>query len=678
MFFQSSEGDVSGQAKSGILQELESQRTTQYYQGLSIGQDFVGSLMQGAAGLKRYAQDLKTAFTKGFAERAIGLDAEATKIRTLVGLNREANNQYDVSIAKAASMFQEYGYDLQAINESYTKVFGNLQAAVAVTEETLLNLRTTSQVTGQDMGALVNTFRGVGVGISDIGDRMLEVVNVARDAGVAVKAVSDGVTANMNKMNLYNFEGGTKGLAKMSTQAAKLGIDMKDIFTIVEKVFNPEGAIELAASMQRLGVQTGALLDPLRLMDLSQNDPTELQNQVVEMSKQFVRFNKELNQFEIMPGEKRRMNEIGKELGMNNGELQKMAINAANLEYKMKQIKLPSGLASKDDKELIATLATINKEGIAEVKVEKLDSQGKGIGEYIMKAVDQLNPEDIKNLKNQQEMQGKTMEEIALDQLDQTKILNNKISQFFTAAAYGVSGSKVSRDTFDFATMEGRNLIGKGEKMLKGTEFFGGKSPFESQTWMDKSNKLYDDNRDKALNFIEEAYKTSSSYVTDLLKKIEIPGLSSLGSLGDIDFGSITSSLSNLYDKANDALSFFGVGGSETDPFSDFTERTEVLNTNITNTVTQLSTMTMPKIEFEPLEINENVNVTIKVDLDPNIRDQALTSLATKAINDYFYDGPNSITNKTNLKNALNDIRPGVLVATKNTDNLVSIPGKNS
>jgi hypothetical protein len=672
MFFQQSEGDVSGQAKSGILQELESQRTSQYYQGLSIGQDFVESLLQGAAGLKRYSEGLTSAFTKGFADRAIALDSEATKIRNLVGLNREANNQYEVSLAKAASMFQEYGYDLQDINESYTKVFGNLQSSVAVTEETLLNLRTTSQVTGQDMGALINTFRGVGVGISDIGDRMLEVTNIARDSGVAVKAVSDGVTANMAKMNIYNFEGGTKGLAKMSAQAAKLGIDMGKIFEVVDKVFNPEGAIELAAGLQRLGVQSSALLDPLRLMDLSQNDPTELQNQIVEMSKDFVRFNKELNQFEIMPGEKRRMNEIGKELGMNNGELQKMALNAANLEFKMKQIKLPSGIASKEDKELIATLATINKEGIAEVKVEKLDSQGKGIGEYMMKAVDQLNPEDISNLRKQQEMHGKTMEEIALEQLDQTKILNNKISQFFTAAAYGVSGSKLSMKPFDVATMEGRNLIGKGEEMLKGTEFFGGKSPFESQTWMDKSNEVFDEYSEDALKFIEDAYTTSMGYIKDLMGGISIPGLSELGSLANIDFGSITSTLGGYLNTAKEMLSGLGIGGSETDPFSDFTEKTEVLNTNITNTVTQLATMTMPKIEFEPLEINENINVTIKVDLDPSIKNQALTDLATKAVNDYFHDGPNTITNKTNLKNALDNIRDGILVSS----NLVSTPGK--
>ena len=38
----------------------------------------------------------------------------------------------------------------------------------------------------------------------------------------------------------------------------------------------------MAAAMQRLGVAQSDLLDPLRLMDLSANDPTELQNQIVQ------------------------------------------------------------------------------------------------------------------------------------------------------------------------------------------------------------------------------------------------------------------------------------------------------------------------------------------------------------------------------------------------------------
>ncbi len=75
-------------------------------------------------------------------------------------------------------------------------------------------------------------------------------------------------------------------------------------------------------------------------------------------------------------------------------------------------------------------------------------------------------------------------------------------------------------------------------------------------------------------------------------------------------------------------------------------------------------------------KINENVNVTIKVDLDPNIKNQALTQLATDAIEQYFHSGEKSGVNKVRLKNALDNIMSDILVARKNVSNLVSAPGK--
>jgi len=664
--------DKSGSAKGSVLSEQEQKAQAAYRAKVNVGTDIVDNFLGNT--MENWLKELATQFSvTGFAQRAQTLDVEATKIRNIIGLNKETNDQFQVSIAKNASLFREYGYDVEDIGATYEKIFGNLNASVSVADETLLNLRTTSQVTGQDIGELVNSFRGVGVGISDIGDRMLEVVNIAREAGVATKAVSDGVVKNLDKMNIYNFEGGTKGLAKMSAQATKLGIDMTKIFEVVDKVFNPEGAIELAAGLQRLGVQSSALLDPLRLMDLSQNDPTELQNQIVEMSKDFVRFNKELNQFEIMPGEKRRMNEIGKALGMNNGELQKMALNAANLEYKMKQIKLPSGIASKEDKELIATLATINKEGIAQVKVEKLDAEGKGMGEYFMKAVDQLNPKDIENLRKQQEMQGKSMEEIALEQLDETKILSNKISQFLTATAYGISGSKLSRDVYKGTLGTVRAGIDKLGEVGSNT-LFGGEPMEKGETWMKKSNELYGEYGPKAVDMMEEMYEKSKSYITEMVQSFSsIPGLEEIA---NIDLTNIAMSLTTLGEKVKDGLSYFGIGGSETDLGSNFTEKTEILNKSVSNTVNQLGSTPEQKIEFEPLEINENVNVTIKVDLDPNIKNQALTQLATDAIEQYFHSGEKSGVNKVRLKNALDNIMSDILVARKNVSNLVSAPGK--
>ena len=117
----------------------------------------------------------------------------------------------------------------------------------------------------------------------------------------------------MNYMNQFTFQGGVEGLAKMAAQAVSLRINMDSTLNLANRLFDPENAIETAAAMQRLGATQSDLLDPLRLMDLAQNDPTELQNQIAEMSKQFVQLNKDGN-FEIMPGARRQLMEFRRHL----------------------------------------------------------------------------------------------------------------------------------------------------------------------------------------------------------------------------------------------------------------------------------------------------------------------------------------------------------------------------
>jgi len=543
------------------------------------------------------------------------------------------------------SRFAELGLGVDDVGKAFVDLASVYGANIAVSNEDFTELAATAKVTGSDIKTLASAFRGVGVGIGQVGDKMLEVTEIARNAGVSVKAVSDGVLKNIDKMNLYNFDGGVKGLAKMSAQATRLGIDMTKIFDVVDKVFNPEGAIGLASAMQRLGVQTNALLDPLRLMDLSQNDPTELQNQIINMSKDFVRFNKQLGEFEIMPGEKRRLNEIGKELGMTGGELQKMALNAANLDMKMKQIKFPSSIATKEDRELIATLATINKEGIAEVKVKQIDSEtGKWTGEYDTEAVSNLNAEQLKGLKEGQELQGKSMEEIAKDQLSEAGKLNALVTQMLQAVRFGFSTSDPALSTFKTTTKTLREAAFQ-EKGREGGKFSEG----------DRRTTTYRKGANEASETIEKLFgDVLSSFgfngIDDLKDKsldVLTKGFSDLvGSVGSIDLG-ILDGLGSIFDKVGSVGKMLGIGGSETDPYTNFVNNETKTSINKTN-VQNLNTSTTPNlIEFKPIDINEKVDVNITVSLDPSITNQRLTDLATNAVNEYFKGGQNTKNTKT-------------------------------
>lgn len=363
----------------------------------------------------------KTKASMNFEGALQFLDEEATAIQNAFGVSKERLGEFKQTIADTSVEIIQFGYDQDETAKLITKTSDALGTTGIVGQEALKELAAAAKVTGQGYDSLATSFRNVGVSVYNVGETMKTVVDYAKSVGVSVAAVSANVVENLDEMNKYNFENGIGGLTKMAAQAARLGIDMGTVFGFAEKIFNPEGAIELAAGLQRLGVASSDLLDPLRAMDLAANDPEELQNELIELTKTFTKFNEKTQQFEIMPGEKRRLREIAQEMNIPIGQLTEMSIKAAEFDEKMKKIEFPSFAADQETKELIAGMAQL-KDGRAQIAVK--DDRGV----ETLKDINMLTPEDIEKLKESEEESSKTIEELAINQLDQLKLLNSQIA----------------------------------------------------------------------------------------------------------------------------------------------------------------------------------------------------------------------------------------------------------
>jgi len=351
------------------------------------------------------------------------LEGYANSVQTAFGLSKERVDEFKTTIANAAPELAKLGIKDSEIATNLVSIMDGLGGAASVSKEAIIELSAAAKLTGGDVGTLASSFREVGISVYDVGEQMKTVAEVARSAGVSVKGVSDKVTSNLEKMNLFNFENGVKGLAKMAAQAERLGINMANVFAQSEKVMNPEGAIDMSAALQRLGVTSSGLLDPLRAMDMSQNDPEQFQKEIVNLGKEFTRFNEKTGQMEILPGAKRRMKEVAEAVGMTAGEFSKMALKSSDFEMKLKQIKMPSlGIDDDETKEMIATMAQM-KDGVATIQV-----RDKETGITTEKKVEELTPEDIENLKKANEDSSKTIEELAFNQLDVTTQIKNLLS----------------------------------------------------------------------------------------------------------------------------------------------------------------------------------------------------------------------------------------------------------
>ncbi len=348
------------------------------------------------------------------------MDMYATKVQKTFGLSKSRIDEFKDTIADAGPALAKLGISEESMAGKLEEVMKGLGGAASVGKEAVVELTAAAELANQNIGTLASNFREVGISVYDVGDSIKEVANYARSVGASVEGVTSEVVTNLSKMNIYNFDNGVKGLAKMATTSERLGISMKEVFDLADGLMDPEKAIDMSAALQRLGVTSSGLLDPLRAMDMAQNDPEALQKEMVKLGQEFTRFNERTGKMEILPGSKRRMKEVAEAVGMTADEFGKMAIKSADFEMKLKQIKMPS-LAEGDEetKELIATMAQM-KGGVATIQV-----RDKETGITKEKKVEELTPDDIENLKKANEDSSKSIEELAFSQLDtQSQILN--------------------------------------------------------------------------------------------------------------------------------------------------------------------------------------------------------------------------------------------------------------
>jgi hypothetical protein len=348
------------------------------------------------------------------------LDELSNTIQQNFGLARGRVSEFKTAIADAAPELAKMGYTQQETADLIADSMDGLKTSALLSTKTLTEMGAVSKVTGLDVKELTEGFRSVGISMQKVGEEMKGVTNYARSVGMSVKTISTGVEQNIEKINLYNFDNGVQGLAKMAATSERFGLSMTNTFRIAEELFSPENAINMAAGLQRLGVASSALLDPLRAMDLAQNDPEALQKEIVNLSKEFTTFNEKTGKMEILPGAQRRLREVAKELNIDAAEFAKMSIQAGDFDRKLSQIRMPSfAEGDQETKELIASMSQLDSSGVATIQVKDMET-----GQISEKNVEELTPEDIADLKKANEESSQSIEQIAIDQLDITKQIN--------------------------------------------------------------------------------------------------------------------------------------------------------------------------------------------------------------------------------------------------------------
>ena len=391
-------------------------------------------------------------------EEIIKMDKRAASLVRNMGLTSEASLIIKRELGTAAIDIIKAGGDAETGLAVAQEILKTTNKNAIVSGEIIADISATSRVTGVAASTLQASFNDVGMEAAHISKQMETVVQTASSMGVNAQAVSALVVTNMDKMNKFGFSGGVKGLAEMASKSAAMRVDMSQVFSLAEDLLSPEKAIEVASAFQRLGASSSQLADPLKLMDMAQNNVPELQNQLAKLTEKYTYFDKETKTFQIMPGARRELMAISKEIGVSYENLTKMSIEGTKLKQKMSQISFSGFDISEEQKTQIAQMAELKDMGGGKMDyvVKFKDEQG-NVQEKTLQEL-QKNQEMQGSLKSylekQKEMTGKSMQDIAVDQLGYAERTLKEIEALNMGIATLVSGSKAADSTLKTAYQE--------------------------------------------------------------------------------------------------------------------------------------------------------------------------------------------------------------------------------
>jgi hypothetical protein len=377
-------------------------------------------------------------------------------------------------------------------------------------------------------------------------------------------------------------------------------------------VFNPEGAIETAAALQRLGVTQSQLLDPLRLMDLSQNDPEELQRQMSDLAKGFVELN-EKGRFQIAPGEQRRLREVAEAMGMNYDQLSKMAIGAKELDDKMQKIRFPDSI-KEEDRQFISNMAEMNEKGQYVIEY-------KGEAREVNDLLQEFGGDQQALAKFMEDSQPKSMEELAKEQLNALQAIQANLGAVEGRTGYAIAGSELGGQMIDAIT--------KGYE--KTVEVFDGLDIKTLRDHYEKNGEAILDSVNKVLTgegSVEDVFSalgTTVSSTKDLFEGAFKEGIESAKKSTD----DMSTSQNKFVELLNNSMEGFKNAAVKAEGFANQTATAG--NTSTTQNMTtnpnlnQINSTTMggtnTTAQQTPMTTNSNstISMNIKLDAPPNI-----------------------------------------------------------
>lgn len=382
--------------------------------------------------------------------------------RTSVNLGVIGKQQYALrkTIYKTATITQRWGVDAGQLSEMYGSYVDSVGRLIPLSEQASYSLAKMAMGTtlgSQGAAEMAANMEVFGYSIERTAKYVEDVSNMSEKMGVSSGAVLKLLNQNLKRAQTLNFKDGVKGIAKMAALSTKLKMDMGEIMGFAESLYNPEEAIEAAASLQMMGGAFAQMADPLKLMYQGRNNPEQLTKDLANAAAYSVEFNKASGEFKIPAMELQRLRQVSEATGVSMETLAESALTVA------KQKKIGSMLSptvSPEAKEYISQIAQY-KEGKGFVIT--VDGKVKKVSDLTQKQIDVMMKEQA------------TLEKRSLEAQDTMTMFSNFFASFKNLFYSFITGmGKSLRGPLETLMGSGKgSLASLSDKMLKWGEEFG-------------------------------------------------------------------------------------------------------------------------------------------------------------------------------------------------------------
>ena len=419
---------------------------------------------------------------KGIIEKLEGqiilqLQQEAAlhnKINEGIGIHGELSKDFRSEMMQAYPAVLRLGYGMDQLGDFIKSSMDLSGRFNIINSDTMESVAGTSRAFVGDirlMGENLNKFMNIGLGAKDASEAIDKAGINSLQLGLNSKKTTEILMANLAKINEYGFKNGTEGLARMVQKSIEFRMNIEESFKIADKVWSPEGAIDLAANLQVIGGAIGAFNDPLRLMYMATNDVEGLQDALINAASGLATYNEEQGRFEVTGVNLRRAKAMADSLGVSVSELTKGAIASSERLQINSQMMAKGFDISEKDREFITNMSQMRD---GKMVIEVLDDIREKLG-VKEKMFDVTNATDqqikvLLNYRNDLVTNYKTTEDISRGQLNVLENLNRDVS--FIAATMRTEASSIIRTQLESLGYDQRSvsaaigtftdLVGKG------------------------------------------------------------------------------------------------------------------------------------------------------------------------------------------------------------------------